>query len=64
MDNQEKIDEILKDATQNENEIKKDEKKAYPEYLLSNAKTSEEKEQIQKTIKNFLEIYEEEKDEE
>lgn len=65
MAEKEEIEKILKDATINEAELSDNEKTAYQDYLLANAKNQKEEEQIKETINNFLEIYEEqEKNEE
>ena len=55
---QNQLEEIIKNI---ENpEITFCESTTYLEFLLSNAKTEEEKEQIKKTINQYLDIYNEE----
>lgn len=52
-----KIDEVLKHSTINNPEQTFCEQTTYLEYLLQNAETEEEKEQIKESINNYLEIY-------
>ncbi len=54
------LDEIMKDSTLNNPELTFCEKTTYLDFLLSNAQTEEEKEDIKKTINDFLEISKEE----
>ena len=50
------LDEIMKDSTLNNPELTFCEKTTYLDFLLSNAQTEEEKDEIKKTINEFLEI--------
>ncbi len=50
------LDEIMKDSTLTNPELTFCEKTTYLDFLLSNASTDEEKEEIKKTINDFLEI--------
>ena len=56
------LDEIMKDSTLNNPELTFCEKTTYLDFLLSNAQTEEEKEDIKKTINDFLEISKEEEE--
>lgn len=58
------LDEVMKDSTLNNPELTFCEKTTYLDFLLSNAQTEEEKEEIKNTISNFLEISKEEEEEE
>ena len=58
------LDEIMKDSTLNNPELTFCEKTTYLDFLLSNAKTEEEKEDIKNIINNFLEISKEDDEEE
>lgn len=51
------IDEVLKDSTLTNPELTFCEKTTYLDFLLSNAKTEEEREKIKEVINNFLSIY-------
>lgn len=57
------LDEIMKDSTLNNPELTFCEKTTYLDFLLSNAQTEEEKEEIKKTINDFLEISKEDETE-
>ena len=50
------LDEIMKDSTLTNPDLTFCEKTTYLDFLLSNAQTDEEKEEIKKTINDFLEI--------
>lgn len=50
------IDEVLKDSTLHNDELTFCEKTTYLDFLLSNAKTEEEQEEIKQIIDNYLEI--------
>ena len=50
------LDEIMKDSTLNNPELTFCEKTTYLDFLLSHAQTEEEKDEIKKTINEFLEI--------
>ena len=50
------LDEVMKDSTLNNPELTFCEKTTYLDFLLSNAQTEEEKDEIKKTINEFLEI--------
>ena len=54
--NKETLDEILENSTIENPEVTFCEKTTYLDFLLSNAQTEEEKEQIIETITNYLEI--------
>ena len=54
--NKETLDEILENSTIENPEVTFCEKTTYLDFLLSNAQTEEEKEQIKETITNYLEI--------
>lgn len=58
----ENIDKVLKDSPLNNPDITFCEKTTYLDFLLSNAKTDEEKLQIKETINGYLDIYEDEED--
>ena len=58
------LDEVMKDSTLNNPELTFCEKTTYLDFLLSNAQTEEEKEEIKNTISNFLEISKEDDEEE
>lgn len=51
------VNEVLKDSTLNNPDLTFCEKTTYFDFLLSNAKTDEEKEQIKQTINGYLDIY-------
>ncbi len=57
------LDEIMKDSTLNNPELTFCEKTTYLDFLLSNAQTEEEKNEIKKTINDFLEISKEDETE-
>jgi len=57
------LDEIMKDSTLNNPELTFCEKTTYLDFLLSNAQTEEEKDEIKKTINDFLEISKEDETE-
>ncbi len=57
------LEEIMKDSTLNNPELTFCEKTTYLYFLLSNAQTEEEKEEIKKTINDFLEISKEDETE-
>ena len=57
------LEEIMKDSTLSNPELTFCEKTTYLDFLLSNAKTEEEKEEIKKIINDFLEISKEEEEE-
>ena len=57
------LEEIMKDSTLNNPELTFCEKTTYLDFLLSNAQTEEEKEEIKKTINDFLEISKEDETE-
>lgn len=50
------LEEIMKDSTLSNPDLTFCEKTTYLDFLLSNAQTDEEREEIKKTISNFLEI--------
>lgn len=58
----ENIDKVLKDSPLNNPDITFCEKTTYLDFLLSNAKTDEEKLQIKETINGYLDIYEDEEE--
>lgn len=57
------LEEIMKDSTLNNPELTFCEKTTYLDFLLSNAQTEEEKDEIKKTINDFLEISKEDETE-
>ena len=57
------IDEVLKDSTLSNPDLTFCEKTTYLEFLLSNAKSEAEEQQIKETINSFLEIYKDEEKE-
>ncbi len=57
------LDEILKDSTLLNPDLTFCEKTTYLDFLLSNATTEEEKEDIKNTINEFLEISKDEEEE-
>ena len=57
------LEEIMKDSTLNNPELTFCEKTTYLDFLLSNAQTEEEKNEIKKTINDFLEISKEDETE-
>ena len=59
----ETLDEILENSTIENPEVTFCEQTTYLDFLLSNAKTEEEKEQIKATINNYLEISKEDTEE-
>ncbi len=56
------LEEVMKDSTLNNPELTFCEKTTYLDFLLSNAQTEEEKDDIKKTINDFLEISKEDDD--
>lgn len=50
------LEEIMKDSTLNNPDLTFCEKTTYLDFLLSNAETEEEKENIKELINNYLEI--------
>ena len=60
----ENVSEVLKESTLTNPELTFCEKTTYLEFLLSNAKDEEEANKIKKTINDYLDLYESEKDEE
>ncbi len=56
------LDEIMKDSTLMNPELTFCEKTTYLDFLLSNAQTEEEKEEIKNTINDFLEISKDEEE--
>lgn len=67
MDEKEKLDnvsEVLKDSTLTNPDLTFCEKTTYLDFLLSNAKTDEEKEEIKKVINNYLELAKDDNSEE
>ena len=52
----ENVSEVLKDSTLMNPDLTFCEKTTYLDFLLSNAKTDEEKDEIKKIIDNYLEI--------
>lgn len=59
----ENVNEVMKDSTLANPDLTFCEKTTYFDFLLSNAKTEEEEQEIKKTINNYLDIYEDEKSE-
>ena len=57
------LEEIMKDSTLNNPELTFCEKTTYLDFLLSNAQTEEEKNEIKKTINDFWEISKEDETE-
>ena len=57
------LEEIMKDSTLNNPELTFCEKTTQLDFLLSNAQTEEEKDEIKKTINDFLEISKEDETE-
>ena len=57
----EKIDEVLKNSSLINEDLTFNEKTTYLEFLLQNAKTEEEQQDIKETINNFLEITDDKK---
>ena len=57
------LEEVMKDSTLNNPELTFCEKTTYLDFLLSNAQTEEEKDEIKKTINDFLEISKEDETE-
>ncbi len=53
------VSEVMKESALNNPEITFCEKTTYFDFLLSNAQTDEEKEEIKKTINDYLDIYDE-----
>lgn len=60
----EQLSKVLKDSTLNNPDLTFCEKTTYLDFLLSNAKTEEEKEQIKATINDYLDLYSDEENEE
>lgn len=60
----EQLSKVLKDSTLNNPDLTFCEKTTYLDFLLSNAKTDEEKEQIKATINDYLDLYNDEESEE
>lgn len=60
----EQIEKVLKESTLNNPELTFCEKTTYLDFLLSNAKTEEEVEQIKETINGYLDLYNDEEEEE
>ncbi len=58
------IEKVLKNSPLNNPEVTFCEKTNYLEFLLSNAKTEEEKLQIKETINDYLDIYEDDESKE
>ena len=56
MENNDKIDEILKDSTLSNPDLTFCEKTTYLDFLLSNAQSNEEEEEIKQVVNNFLEL--------
>lgn len=56
------LEEIMKDSTLMNPDLTFCEKTTYLDFLLSNAQTEEEKEEIKNTINDFLEISKEEEE--
>ena len=54
------IDEVMKKSTLNNPDLTFCEKTTYLDFLLSNAQSEEEQEQIKQVVDNFLEISKEE----
>ncbi len=59
----ENIEEVMKDSTLANPELTFCEKTTYFDFLLSNAKDEKEEQEIKETINNYLDIYDEKKDE-
>ena len=59
----ETLDEILKSSTVENPDVTFCEQTTYLDFLLSNAETEEEREQIKQTINNYLEISKEDTEE-
>lgn len=59
----ENVSEVLKDSTLTNPDLTFCEKTTYLDFLLSNAKSEEEAEQIKKTINGYLDIYNGDKEE-
>ena len=57
------LEEVMKDSTLNNPDLTFCEKTTYLDFLLSNAQTEEEANEIKKTINDFLEISKEEETE-
>lgn len=66
MENSERehLDEILKESTLNNPDLTFCEKTTYLDFLLSNAQTKEEEENIKDIVDNFLQIYDDNNEEE
>ena len=56
-----KIDEVLKNSSLINEDLTFNEETTYLEFLLQNAKTEEEQQDIKETINNFLEITDDKK---
>lgn len=54
------VDEVLKNSTLNNPELTFCEKTTYLDFLLSNAQSDEEEEEIKSIVNDFLEIYSDE----
>ncbi len=59
-----RISKVLKESTLNNPELTFCEKTTYLDFLLSNAQTEEEREQIKETINGYLDLYSDEDEEE
>ncbi len=62
--NLENVEKVLKDSPLNNPDITFCEKTTYLDFLLSNAKDKDEELQIKETINGYLDIYDDEEDEE
>lgn len=60
----ENVSEVLKESTLTNPELTFCEKTTYLDFLLSNAKDEEEANKIKETINDYLDLYEEDHDEE
>lgn len=56
----ENVQEVLKDSTLNNPDLTFCEKTTYLDFLLSNAKNEEEAQKIKETINNYLDLYDDE----
>ena len=59
----ENVEEVMKDSTLTNPDLTFCEKTTYLDFLLSNAKSEEEEQEIKETINNYLDIYDDKKGE-
>jgi len=59
----EQLAKVLKDSTLNNPDLTFCEKTTYLDFLLSNAKTEEERQQIKQIINDYLDLYNDENEE-